>query len=161
MRREERFFHTRIRRSMRSGRPGRQRWVLAILILLIVAGGLASRSFPGLTPAKLGKYPGDALWALAVFFAVAFVRPAISPRRLAVVALTISWLVEFSQIYQAPWIDAIRANFMGHLFLGSAFDAWDLCAYAAGVSAGFVLDISLFHGVSQISGNRTSPSVGG
>jgi len=34
-----------------------------------IALGLASRRWPAALPAAWGKYPGDALWALMVFFA--------------------------------------------------------------------------------------------
>ena len=49
---------------------------LALALVATIALGLASRAFP-LFPAFLGKYPGDALWALMVLFGIAFVRPDI------------------------------------------------------------------------------------
>lgn len=110
----------------------------------VVALGLLSRAFPALLPAALGKYPGDALWALMIYFGIAFFRPDLRPPRLAVSALGISCLVEFSQLYQAPWIDSLRANRLGHLVLGSRFHWPDLVAYALGVFAGLLLDVALF-----------------
>jgi len=128
-----------------SGAPRRQRLQLAIAIALVVVTGLASRSFPFLFPVMLGKYPGDALWAMMILFGVAFLKPRIPPSRLSFLALTITYLVELSQIYQAPWINSIRATGVGHLVVGSNFDWLDLCAYAVGVIAGFILDVSLFY----------------
>lgn len=43
-----------------------RRWYLVALIV-VIAAGLASRRYAWLFPACLGKYPGDALWALMVF----------------------------------------------------------------------------------------------
>lgn len=53
--------------------------------------------------------------------------------RLALLALGIAWAVEFSQIYHAPWIDAVRSTRLGRLALGFTFNWPDLLAYAAGI----------------------------
>jgi hypothetical protein len=107
----------------------------------VIVVGLASRRFPGLFPAVLGKYPGDALWALMVFFVLGVVLPRNTTRRLGLYALVISFAVEFSQLYQAPWINAIRGTTPGHLVLGSTFSWGDLVAYTAGVSVGIVSEV--------------------
>jgi hypothetical protein len=49
---------------------------------------------------------------------------------------TFAWGVEFSQLYHAPWIDAIRATPPGRLVLGNTFNWPDLFAYALGVGLG-------------------------
>jgi hypothetical protein len=126
----------------------RSRMPLAIALPLVVGAGVASRTFPLLMPAMLGKYPGDALWALMIFVGVALVRPDLRPARLALVSLALCWLVEFSQLYQAPWINAIRATRLGHAALGSGFQAIDLLAYGVGVLAGVVLDRVVFSRLS-------------
>ena len=119
--------------------PRSRPWLLAGF-LAVIALGLASRKYPFLFPAFLGKYPGDALWALMVFVGCAFFKPRASIRHLATVALAVSFLVEFSQLYQAPWINAIRHTTMGHLVLGSTFSWGDMAAYAVGVVVGALLD---------------------
>jgi len=106
----------------------------------VIALGLASRGYPALFPAALGKYPGDALWALMVFFGWGFVRPAASTRILAMLAFATAGLVEFSQLWQVPWLNAIRATTAGHLVLGSRFAWFDLAAYGVGVAVGVAVD---------------------
>ncbi|GKS88516.1 DUF2809 domain-containing protein [Acidovorax sp. SUPP2539] len=119
----------------------RHRAVLVAGIALCIALGLASRRWPGvLFPKALGKYPGDALWALMVMFGWACLWPRMALGRLALLALATSFAVEFSQRYQAPWINAIRSTTPGHLVLGSRFNAMDLAAYAVGVVVGLGLD---------------------
>ena len=56
------------------------------------------------------------------------------------ISLGFAWLVEFSQLYHAPWIDAIRALRIGRLILGSTFNWPDLPAYAAGVVIGVIAE---------------------
>lgn len=127
---------------MRAASARHRGWVLAT-IALTVAAGLASRTFPWLLPAGLGSYPGDALWALLVFLCLAFGWPRASGAKLAWSALAIAYAVELAQLYQAPWIDALRATTPGHLVLGQGFDPVDLLAYAIGVGAGYAADRTL------------------
>ncbi|TAK80871.1 MAG: DUF2809 domain-containing protein [Aquabacterium sp.] len=121
-------------------RAARDRLLTNLAIAAVIALGLASRRWPWLLPAWLGKYPGDALWATMVFFCFAWVLPAASTLRLAALALGTSWLVEFSQLVHAPWLDAVRDTAPGHLVLGSTFTWLDLPAYAAGVLLGAAAD---------------------
>jgi len=127
----------------------RRRSRVAISIVAVVALGLASRKFPELFPACLGKYPGDALWALMVFLGVALINPTSSPARLGLLALLLSYLDEFSQIYHAPWIDSIRHTTAGHLLLGSAFSWLDLAAYTVGIGLGVGIDVWLARGAKN------------
>jgi hypothetical protein len=133
---------------MTSTGPSRSRLLLFLGCVAVIVLGMASRRLPILFPAVLGKYPGDALWALMVFIGLAFLRPRASTLRLSLLAFAISCAVEFSQIYQAPWINAIRHTTIGHLVLGSVFSWIDMAAYAIGVSLGALLDI-LFARVSR------------
>ena len=81
-----------------------------------------------------GKYPGDAVWAIMAFFAWGLLLPNSSTNRLALYALITSYADEFSQIYQAEWIDEIRRTPLGHLILGSTFSWFDMLAYTIGVA---------------------------
>ena len=112
-------------------------------VLVVVVAGLASRRYTGLLPASLGKYPGDALWALMVFLAIGFFKPRWPTWKVAAAALTVSFGVEFSQLYQAPWLDSIRQTTLGHLALGSTFNMHDLTAYVVGVSLSYLAEVAL------------------
>lgn len=68
-----------------------------------------------------------------VFFGSGFLFPRASTLTIALLALTFSWSVEFSQLYRAPWIDAIRSTLPGRLVLGTTFNWPDLPAYALGI----------------------------
>ncbi len=106
----------------------------------MLALGLWSRRFPNILPAALGKYPGDALWAMMIFFGIGFIFPRLTSVVTALSALGFSCAVEFSQLYQSPWLDSLRNTLAGQLILGRGF-AWnDLAAYAVGIFTGWVLE---------------------
>jgi len=110
------------------------------LALAAVAAGLLWRADFMPLPPWLSNNGGDALWALMVFLGFGFLLPRASTLNLALLAVAFSWGVEFSQLYHAPWIDAIRATLPGRLVLGNCFNWPDLAAYAVGVSIGALVE---------------------
>jgi len=119
----------------------RSRLILTLLALLVIALGLASRRSFSPFPAMLGNYPGDALWAWVVLLCVAWLRPAMARRRLVAWSLAIAFAIEFLQLYQAPWMQALRANKLAYLVLGNGFDPLDLAAYVLGIALGAAVDL--------------------
>lgn len=118
----------------------RSRVLYAILTAFVMLAGFLSRRLLGhYTFVKL--YVGDVLWAMMVFLGVAFVFSNWPTWRIAVVALTFSVCIEVSQLYHAPWLDAIRATGLGGLILGFTFVWADLLCYGVGVALGAVADI--------------------
>jgi hypothetical protein len=71
----------------------------------------------------------------------------LAPRaRLAVrcsCAYVVCAMVEFSQLYHSPALDAVRATTLGHLVLGSGFDPRDLAAYAGGIALAALLESAI------------------
>jgi hypothetical protein len=105
-----------------------------------IASGLVVHLRGGVLDATTRDSVGDALWAAMMVWWVRVIAPAARPRTGALVALAICFGVEFSQLYHAPALDALRGTAAGHLVLGSGFDPRDLAAYAAGILAAVLLD---------------------
>ena len=127
-------------RAAPAGHASRRRLVALAATLAAIALGLASRRWPDALPAAFGKYPGDALWALMVFFAWRALRPRACTRDVALLAAATSAVVECAKLWQAPWLVAFRYTTIGHLLLGHVFSWRNLVAYALGVLAGVALD---------------------
>jgi hypothetical protein len=125
-----------MRECLPGERPPRRRTAYLLLVVATIVAGLASRRYRASLPAAIGAYAGDTLWALMVFLGLGLVFPRASTRRLAGVALAIAYLDELSQLYHAPWIEAVRETRLGGLVLGFDFVWSDLLCYAAGVLAG-------------------------
>ena len=104
-----------------------KRLKLAILAFSTILLGLASRRYP-----VFGNYPGDALWATLVGLGWALIFPSANLLKIATLSLGTCLVVEFSQLYHAPWLDQLRSTLPGRLVLGSGFDPFDLVAYTIG-----------------------------
>lgn len=114
--------------------------MIVILLLATVAAGLASRRYPDWQPDFVARYAGDTLWAAMVFWIVALVRPLGRARVLGAWALGLAFADEFSQLYRASWVVAIRSTRLGALVLGQGFLWSDLWCYAAGVALAMAVD---------------------
>lgn len=105
-----------------------------------IAVGLSLQVVRRDLPAVFADVLGDALWGLMIYWLIGAGWPAAGRGPRAAIALGVCWLVEFSQLYHAPWIDGWRATTLGRLTLGVGFDARDLVAYGLGIAAGLGLD---------------------
>jgi hypothetical protein len=126
-----------------------------ILIALASALGIGSRRLAHGLPWFLVVYAGDTLWALAAFLGIGLLLPRASTERVAALAMITSFLVEFSQLYKAPWIASMRRTTLGGLVLGSDFVWSDLMCYTVGVGIGMLLERGL--GVSGGVGPEGPP----
>lgn len=114
------------------------RLAYALAAAVTVALGLASRR-PG-APAFVVAYVGDALYAVLIYWLVAFVRPSLPTIRRAGLAWGICALIEASQAVHPAWLDALRAHRVVALVLGRGFLLSDLFCYAAGVIAAVAIE---------------------
>jgi hypothetical protein len=119
------------------------RLIYLTLIPITVVAAFATRFGMPWIPGFVAEYGGDTLWALMVFMVLRVIAPRQSPVRAATIALTISYLCELSQLYHAPWIEAIRSYRLGGLLLGYGFLWSDLVCYTVGVLAGTMIEIAL------------------
>jgi hypothetical protein len=113
--------------------PPRNRLLYGIALVVVIAAGLASRRFGHVLPVFVATYAGDTLWAAMVFVGLGFFFPRWPTRKIALAALAFAYTDEISQLYHAPWIDAIRRTTPGALVLGFGFLWSDIACYTVGV----------------------------
>lgn len=111
----------------------------SLFVTSIIAGLLSRASFVSLPP-FLSEYSGDTIWAMMVFWMFCCIRLKASTLHIALMAITFSFCIELSQLYHAPWIDAIRGTKLGGLVLGFGFKYSDLTCYSVGVCIGALID---------------------
>jgi hypothetical protein len=123
----------------------RSRWCYAGAVVATIALGLASRAWARHLPWWLAKNAGDALYATMMVFAIGWLAPRARTWRIAAAAVAVCFAVELSQLYQAPWIDAVRATLPGRLVLGQGFHGFDLISYLIGAAVGVAVDLGALH----------------
>ncbi|AIQ46653.1 hypothetical protein R70723_12810 [Paenibacillus sp. FSL R7-0273] len=124
------------------------RIIYCCAIIITLVSGLCSRAYAEYLPEFAAAHLGDALWAAMVYFGF---RLLLSRRSLAValaLSLLFSFGIELSQLYQAAWINEVRATLPGRLILGRGFLWIDLVRYTAGICAAYVLDRSCMNRAS-------------
>ncbi len=102
--------------------------------------GLLSRKYVELLPQWLNTYLGDSLWALMIFLGLAMLFTKKKTKTIILFTLLFCYGIECSQLYHAPWIEALRQNTIGHLILGYGFLWSDLVAYTIGAGVGALVD---------------------
>jgi hypothetical protein len=91
-------------------------------------------------PHFIATYAGDTLWAMMIYWGC---RTLFISKKLYIsvyISMTFSVLIEVSELYHAPWIDAIRATTIGGLILGYDFYWPDLVCYSVGIFLGWSID---------------------
>jgi hypothetical protein len=115
---------------------------VALAVGTIGVGLLVHRRGDALPPA-LRDILGDALWAMMMTWWIGALLPSVRLPVRAAVASAVCFAVEFSQLYQSPQINALRATTLGHLLLGSDFDERDLVAYTSGVLVAALIEYAV------------------
>jgi len=138
--------------SLLERRCRKRAWYL-LAVVGTVGAGLASRRFQGWLPAGLGKYPGDALWSLMVFFGLGTLFRRASSIQLSLGALGFSFGIEALKLCRAPWLASIRHTTLGHLVFGSVFSWQNLVVYAIGIGAGMIIE-GLFAAPARTAGGH-------
>jgi len=111
------------------------RFTYFILTIATIAIGILSRHISGI-PAFIG----DILWGLMVYFIVRFLFISKKIKWAIVASSLFSYAIEFSQLYQEPWINKIRHTVLGGLVLGYSFEWSDMLCYTVGIGIGVLID---------------------
>ncbi len=120
-------------------------FAIALTILL----GLASRKYGYSLPLVVAENAGDMLWAMMVYFGFRFLFVHNSFATAIWLSLLFSFGIEYSQLYQADWINQIRDTILGALILGKGFLFADLIRYSAGIMFASFLDKQIIKGRLQ------------
>jgi len=107
-----------------------------ISILAIIILGLLSRHITGIP-----LFIGDILWGLMVFLIMRFIFITRTLKWVSIASLVFCYAIEFSQLYQAAWINNIRHTVIGGLILGETFLWGDVLCYTVGVGMGICVDL--------------------
>jgi hypothetical protein len=107
---------------------------------LITAFGLPARMVQDQLPAWYVTYFGDYLWAMLLFFIFALILRTMSTFKVALAALSFTYMIEISQLFHPVWLDSIRSIKLFALVLGHGFLWSDIVAYTLGIFTGALVE---------------------
>lgn len=124
----------------------RKRVYYALAVVSLIILGISSRKLSGYLPTFVAEHSGDMLWAAMVYFGFRCLFPRKGLLLAFMGSLIFSFFIEFSQLYQADWINTVRDTTLGALVLGHGFLAVDLLRYFVGIIIAWFADwISVEH----------------
>jgi hypothetical protein len=125
--------------------PNRRRVWTLISLIIVVPAGFASKL---LTPRDswIRDHGAGAMyeifWILAAFFVWPTERAA---KRIALWVLSITCCLEVLQLWHPPFLERIRATFLGATLIGTTFDWWDFPPYFLGSLFGWIWIRAISH----------------
>lgn len=111
-----------------------------VAAFFMVALGLFSRRFSNLLPDFISQHAGDMLWSMMIYFGFRFLLGGKKILLAMVGSILFCFGIEFSQLYQADWINELRNSTMGALILGRGFLVVDLVRYLSGIAIACLVD---------------------
>ncbi len=122
---------------MNTRRNARIYW---LMMLVIIALGLPSRTMQAHLPSWYVQYFGDYLWAMLLFFGFALILQKSNTLQVAMTTLVFTYCIEISQLFHPPWLEYLRSIKLFALLLGYNFLWADLVTYALGIFTGALIE---------------------
>ncbi|TKK68883.1 DUF2809 domain-containing protein [Ilyomonas limi] len=120
-----------------------KRWLYAVLIIITIPSGLATRCQQQYLPPLIDKYGGDVLAATCIFFGCRLLCIKWTLPKVACLSYLVSVLIEIQQLYQAPWAVQFRNITLVGILLGHGFLWSDMVCYAVGTLIGWLIGAGL------------------
>ena len=107
--------------------------LLALISLLIVISlGFATKFYNGIYGSwfnnSLGGVFYEIFWCLVFFF----IFTKLSPFKIASIVFIVTSFLEFTQLWNPPFLEIIRRNFIGRTLIGTSFTWTDFPYYLIG-----------------------------
>jgi hypothetical protein len=110
---------------------------IGIALLLLALGIRRAWAY---LPSWINFWIGDFLWAAMLYFLGLAILGSVDRRRYTAFLIPFCWLVEASQAWHTPWLDAFRETTIGGILLGHGFLWSDVAAYTAGVLVAYWME---------------------
>lgn len=121
-------------RTSRAPEPSRAR--LAAILAVVTPLGFLTKAYSGPAAAWVNDSAGGVLYVAFWLLVVLWLRPSAPVRTTAALVFALTCGLEFLQLWHPPFLEAIRASFLGRTLIGTSFAAWDFPHYAVGALLG-------------------------
>lgn len=128
----------------------RQRLIIFLLLIIIIPIGFLTKFYTGPFSIWVNNSLGGSFYEIFWCLVIAFIFVKINPIKIALWVFVLTCLLEFLQLWNPPFLEIIRNNFMGRTILGNSFNWMDFPYYFVGSLLGYFLLI----GIHRLSENK-------
>lgn len=116
-------------------------YIAGLIVSLII--GIASRRYH-LLQHEFGKFPGDVLWASAVFFGTGMLLPRVPVARIGLYATVFAVFIELLKLVNNPVLASLRRNSYSALIFGHVFSVPNVLCYVIGIVGASLIASAIF-----------------
>jgi hypothetical protein len=126
-------------RNAAAGEREPSRGFLIVCLVLATLFGFTSKHYGGPGGYWVRDHGAGILYEVFWILLVLAIRPRLSPARVAGAVLFATSMLEFLQLWHPPFLERIRATFLGQALIGSVFSWWDFPPYVIGCWLGALI----------------------
>ena len=115
-----------------------ERWQLAAGLAVVAVTGFAAKLYRGPGEDWFNDSLAGLLYVVFWCLAAALAWPKVPAIRITLTVLAATCVLEVLQLWQPPWLQAVRTTFLGATLLGTTFVASDLVYYVLGAGIGWL-----------------------
>ena len=110
-----------------------------IIVIILIPIGILTKVYSGIGSEFVTNYLGGVIYVVFFIVLASLVFPKASSRKVSLIVLYVTCLLEFSQLIHTPTLDQFRRNFVFRAIFGSTFNPFDFIWYFIGAISGFFL----------------------
>ena len=108
-------------------------------LIIIIPIGFLTKFYSGPAQDWVNNSLGGLFYEIFWILLFAFLFPKIKPVKIALLVFCITCMLEFLQWWHPPFLEVLRANFIGRTILGNSFNWMDFPYYAIGSFLGWYI----------------------
>lgn len=114
------------------------RFFLILSLSIVTPLGFASKAYQGIGREWFNNYAGAILYEIFWILLIMLIWRNLSPLGVSVGVLLVTCFLEVLQLWQPPFLQAMRETFIGRTLLGTTFVWWDFPYYILGCLIGWL-----------------------
>jgi hypothetical protein len=106
------------------------------MVIILIPIGLLTKIYSGKGSDFVINYLGGVIYVVFFILLASFVFPKTNPLKISLIVISITCLIEFSQLIHTPTLELFRKNFVFRTLFGSTFNPFDFIWYFVGALSG-------------------------
>ena len=128
----------------------KQRLLIFLILIVIVPIGFYTKFYTGPARYWVSNSMGGLIYEIFWCLVIALIFPSVRSGKIALLVFFVTSSLEFLQLWNSPFLESIRSNFIGRTVLGNSFNWMDFPYSAVGCLLGWYL-LSVIKKVSPVS----------